>query len=368
MDIIAKAKPVRFRIVSGGVECTSLDDLRTHFDLKSVADTINDGRLEKWLNYIKEFEFAEKIKEIGKFDSSDMKMSLRVLSLFTGKEYNRENFMSDVEFIEFLDKDRDTAEFALDLIKDTIHEDVDVLLYAYHNHCDLIPDVHTYFAPFLDCDNPEVLWEYGFDLLTSPILIGNKEKEQEGISYIEKAAQKGWKDAVDFLKSYHSRHINDSRKEKITKILKDNLRTSNKIDLFQKLTWYNSYTDVERDLFEICEIVCKCVGYNRTLGGIREQLESNVNKNTNNHYHVIIEFLLIYTKESWGYFGDSGAIASYNRLDYGPSHQRAKDLSVTFSKKIITTSQNVKIKMPINPDSRQYEEFVINFLSNILYF
>lgn len=48
MKLIAKAKPVKIRIKSGGKEHTSLDSLRRNFNISDILPLL-DGRLERWL-------------------------------------------------------------------------------------------------------------------------------------------------------------------------------------------------------------------------------------------------------------------------------------------------------------------------------
>ena len=48
MKLIAKAKPVKIRIKSGGEEHTSLDSLRRNFNISDILPLL-DGRLERWL-------------------------------------------------------------------------------------------------------------------------------------------------------------------------------------------------------------------------------------------------------------------------------------------------------------------------------
>lgn len=376
MDIIAKAKPVRFRIVSGGVECTSLDDLRTHFDLKSVADTINDGRLEKWLNYIKEFEFAKQVRAIGKFEPSDMKMSLRVLSLFTGREYNRENFMSDIEFIKFLESDKNTSGFAIDLMKESIHKDIDVLLYAYHNHVELITDVHACFEPFLSTSNTEVMWLYGKLLIDSKV----KSDVKKGLNYIKEAAKKSNKEANDFLNSKEISEIDrklkceiDEERMPIIQGIIERCLTDSPYywteNVKQKLSTYISslyYTDAEKDVFKLCAELTSLVSCNSIdeYKFCMEKIRPNGFGTMNN----VFRFLYLYALEIDTH--PSKSIEKYMELNYEPAKQRAIDLKRGVYKRInvLVTKDNKLIKMYTHPNYKNYLCFVHSFLLNLFNF
>ena len=58
MKLIAKAKPVKIRIKSGGEEHTSLDSLKRNFDISDIQPLL-DGRLARWLKQQGENELAD---------------------------------------------------------------------------------------------------------------------------------------------------------------------------------------------------------------------------------------------------------------------------------------------------------------------
>lgn len=367
MDIIAKAKPVRFRIVSGEVECTSLDDLRTHFDLKSVADTINDGRLEKWLNYIKEFDFAKQVKEIGKFDPSDMEMSLRVLSLFTGEEYGRENFNSDIEYIEFLDKDKNTSKFAHNLIKESMHKDVDVLLYAYHNHTELITDVHECFKPFLET-SIEVMWLYG------KFLIESKNEETTGIEYIKNAANNGHKEAVEFVQGEGRNLDNEQLKSKITSIIASTMGPNSGVwrsnsapasRTFINLASSNNYPQEVKDIFKVFSKFSELARIPQ-MWMIRDALKHMKNQNFGTA-QKIFDFIYLYAREEM--LSMDYVISCYRKLNYPPATIRAQEFrrGKRRSELVLATKQDRYIQMTENPGFSQFIHFLYSFMANIMY-
>lgn len=375
MDIIAKAKPVRFRIVSSGVECTSLDDLRAHFDLKSVADTINDGRLEKWLNNIKEYEFAKQVKEIGKFDSSNMEMSLKVLSLFTGKKYNREKYISDIEYIKFLDKDKNTSEFAVLMIKEFIHKDVDVLLYAYHNHAELVTDVHTYFEPFLKTSRV-VMWLYGKFLVDS----NEEDSKEKGLEFIRKAAEKGHKEAEEFLRNEGRKAIEDLDNEElqreVTSIILMNIGTysgewQKKSDIASKLLIHLAslpqYSQETKEIFKLFSKFCKLAKLSH-MWMIRNELEI-LKIQKYGTAQKLFDFIDLYAREE--IMSKDKVISSYKGLNYLPATKRAEEIQkmrrgIKYKLELVT-KQNRHIRMPENPDYSQFIHFLYSFMTNIMY-
>lgn len=72
MKLIPKARPVRIRISSGGVEHLTLDSLKHHFDVSAIVPMINDGRLLRWLKQRGESAVAEMIESAGKITDIDV--------------------------------------------------------------------------------------------------------------------------------------------------------------------------------------------------------------------------------------------------------------------------------------------------------
>ena len=68
MKLVAKAKPVKIRIKSGGEEHSSLDSLKMNFCIDDVRELL-DGRLSRWLRQQNEILLAE---EIDKFENQNL--------------------------------------------------------------------------------------------------------------------------------------------------------------------------------------------------------------------------------------------------------------------------------------------------------
>ena len=58
MRIIAKAKPIRIRIKSGGEEHSSLDSLRQNLCVQDLWSLVKDKRLSRWLMQLGEVVFG----------------------------------------------------------------------------------------------------------------------------------------------------------------------------------------------------------------------------------------------------------------------------------------------------------------------
>ena len=72
MKLIPKARPVRIRISSGGVEHSTLDSLKRHFDVSAIIPMINDGRLLRWLRQRGESAVAEMIEAADEIKDTDV--------------------------------------------------------------------------------------------------------------------------------------------------------------------------------------------------------------------------------------------------------------------------------------------------------
>ena len=72
MKLIPKARPIRIRISSGGVEHSTLDSLKRHFDVSAIIPMINDGRLLRWLRQRGESAVAEMIEAADEIKDTDV--------------------------------------------------------------------------------------------------------------------------------------------------------------------------------------------------------------------------------------------------------------------------------------------------------
>ncbi len=81
MKLIAKAKPIRIRIKSGGEEHFSLDSLRNNLCVQDLWPLIQDKRLSRWLMQLGEAELAHAMDTFSE-SQLDFSSYFQVLSLF----------------------------------------------------------------------------------------------------------------------------------------------------------------------------------------------------------------------------------------------------------------------------------------------
>ena len=72
MKLIPKARPVRIRISSGGMEHSSLMSLKEHFSLEDVMGLIANGSLTRWLKQCGESDLASEMECASEGDKMDV--------------------------------------------------------------------------------------------------------------------------------------------------------------------------------------------------------------------------------------------------------------------------------------------------------
>ena len=87
MRIIAKAKPIRIRIKSGGEEHFSLDSLRQNLNVQDLWPLIKDNRLSRWLRQLGETELAHSVESLIN-EELDEHAYFYVLELFLKERFD----------------------------------------------------------------------------------------------------------------------------------------------------------------------------------------------------------------------------------------------------------------------------------------
>ncbi len=76
MKYINKSKRIRFRLIVGGEECFSVEDVKSNFDFNDLYKNFKDGKLTKWLSQIGEDDLHEEIEGISENDVLTQKICL----------------------------------------------------------------------------------------------------------------------------------------------------------------------------------------------------------------------------------------------------------------------------------------------------
>lgn len=197
MKLVAKAKPVKIRIKSGGEEHSSLDSLKMNFCIDDVRELL-DGRLSRWLRQQNEILLAE---EIEKFESRDLVDSdencLSFIKLLFSKELEAIEINSLFDLAKhWCIEDIKYKRNGKSLFKQRLFEyDLEATKYAYKKH--LFPEeswinIFTIFKNSKDAEYLYMLGKLWFDGYS-----GCKDIEK-GYKLIKEAAAYGWEEAVKF--------------------------------------------------------------------------------------------------------------------------------------------------------------------------
>lgn len=382
MNIKPIAKRVRFRIVSSGVECTSLDELKEHFEPKSVFSAIQDGRLEKWLKAIGEDKFADDMNKHFPKDLSNAEQCVEFSSFFiTGKVLRRSAYKTQLEYLEALCAIKGTEDYVKHIINniECKKDNIALLLFAYEKG--FVDDVKNAFQPYVDqgYDNPVLFYVYGKVL----------EKEgdlKKGLYFIKKSAELGNKDAQNYLEHKNNVGID---KDKLTQVINqcfDDVMIHDVFSYFDKkffqiiedsrfsylnaeMFWHASdnfakellnpkayYSKEELDLLDFCRLCCKSVTtYPNDENFASGRGYSNMLRN---------EYFFVKT-----YFHEPenryGAISNYKSMNYAPAKIRAEDLSNNHSTHIRLKNSKGSIYMQMDPGQWIYALFIYRYLTNL---
>lgn len=81
MKLVPKAKPIRIRISSGGIEHSSIETLRDYFDFDDILSLLKNGGMERWLNQVGEHKIKEELDKLNLKDKGNLTDEERILLL-----------------------------------------------------------------------------------------------------------------------------------------------------------------------------------------------------------------------------------------------------------------------------------------------
>lgn len=279
MKLIAKAKPVKIRIKSGGEEHTSLDSLMRNFDICDIQ-LLLDGRLVRWLKQQGEYNLADII--IG-FDTSQLNTLQGVMNLIRPffvdfiKNYSINNTITLLEYWLKSPFYRKNGEFLFYYLinsfclNDKNDKYLDIAKYLYKNKDELKCPILNWYLLLTryqkeDKSDPEVLylvgkmrWEgYQFN----DCYINNHFKgDEEGLFLIQEAARLGNQEANLFIFNYNLNQEKSKdtgrfasvNKEKIKKWIDEHWENSH----LSLLKYYSTdYSNNKEKI--ILNFICQC--------------------------------------------------------------------------------------------------------------
>lgn len=204
MRIIAKAKPIRIRIKSGGEEHSSLDSLRQNLCVQDLWPLVKDKRLSRWLMQLGEVDLAHAIDalSVGQLDVSTY---FKILFLFFKDELYAHCVMDLYALVSYWhDSEMKMSKNYKSLLKFLLsqYKGAKYLFDHYPNEISA-SEWWNVFSKFQSDEDPDFLFAQGklaFDGFTKSD--GTKIKDivlAEGL--IKKAADFHNQEAIDFINS-----------------------------------------------------------------------------------------------------------------------------------------------------------------------
>ena len=200
MRIIAKAKPIRIRIKSGGEEHSSLDSLRQNLCVQDLWPLVKDKRLSRWLMQLGEMDLAHAIDalSVGQLDVSTY---FKILFLFFKDELYAHCVTDLYTLFSFWHDCEKRKSKNYDSLRKYLLSTYEGAKFIFKQYPEEVSDGEWWvvFSKFENEEDPEFLFEQGklaFEGFT------NFDKDLvRGKKLIEKAAELHNQKAIDFVKS-----------------------------------------------------------------------------------------------------------------------------------------------------------------------
>lgn len=218
MKLVAKAKPVKIRIKSGGEEHSSLDSLKRDFRIDDIKPLL-DGRLSRWLRQQGEVELSEIVSELNPDSLNTPEGIMDFMNVFFG-DYIASNSITSL--FELIKSWLNTSVYRLNgenlfgyVVGDLANSvaTFNLVKELYKNRNELKCPETDWYSVFYTvrteedgngktkCEEPEILFILGKILLDGHFSFG----DPKGLELIEEAARLGCQDAVLFFRDGHDK-------------------------------------------------------------------------------------------------------------------------------------------------------------------
>ena len=205
MRIIAKAKPIRIRIKSGGEEHFSLDSLRQNLNVQDLWPLIKDNRLSRWLRQLGETELAHSVESLIN-EEPDEHAYFYVLKLFLKERFDNSQIHDIYSLFEYWhDCEKRTPKNYYYLRKYLLSQ-YEGAKFIFKQYAEEFSDGEWWdvFCKFEKEEDPEFLFKQGklaFEGFTKSDGSNFDKNLVLGKKLIEKAAKLHNQKAIDFVKS-----------------------------------------------------------------------------------------------------------------------------------------------------------------------
>ena len=205
MRIIAKAKPIRIRIKSGGEEHSSLDSLRQNLCVQDLWPLVKDKRLSRWLMQLGEVDLAHAIDalSVGQLDVSTY---FKVLVIFLKDDLVGHHVTELYTLFSFWHDCEKRKSKNYDSLRKYLLSKYEGAKFIFKQYPEEASDGEWWdvFCTFENAVNPDFLFEQGklaFEGFTKSDGSNFDKDLVRGKKLIEKAAELHYQKAIDFVKS-----------------------------------------------------------------------------------------------------------------------------------------------------------------------
>ena len=203
MRIIAKAKPIRIRIKSGGEEHFSLDSLRQNLNVQDLWPLIQDNRLSRWLRQLGEVDLAH---EIDALSESQLNFStyFKVLVLFLNDDIVEHHVTELYTLFTFWHDCGKINSKNYDSLRKYLLSQYEGAKFIFKQYAEEFSDGEWWnvFCKFENEEDPEFLFEQGKLAFEGFRKSDGSNFDKDlvcGKKLIEKAAELHYQKAVDFV-------------------------------------------------------------------------------------------------------------------------------------------------------------------------
>ena len=205
MRIIAKAKPIRIRIKSGGEEHFSLYSLRQNLNVQDLWPLIKDKRLSRWLMQLGETELAHSVESLIN-EELDEHAYFYVLKLFLKERFDNSQIHDIYSLFGYWHDCEKRTSKNYDSLRKYLLSQYEGAKFIFKQYSEEISDGEWWdvFSKFENEKDPEFLFEQGklaFEGFTKSDGSNFDKNLVRGKKLIEKAAELYNQEAIDFVKS-----------------------------------------------------------------------------------------------------------------------------------------------------------------------
>ena len=205
MRIIAKAKPIRIRIKSGGEEHFSLDSLCRNLCVQELWPLIKDHRLSRWLMQLGEVDLAHEIDALSECQL-DFPTYFKVLVIFLKDDLAGRHVTELYTLFSFWHDCEKRKSKNYDSLRKYLLSKYEGAKFIFKQYPEEASDGEWWdvFCTFENAVNPDFLFEQGklaFEGFTKSDGSNFDKDLVRGKKLIEKAAELHYQKAIDFVKS-----------------------------------------------------------------------------------------------------------------------------------------------------------------------